>query len=138
MRTICSPASAYKSIVSNSLPRLSQLVVNKYTIALHYIKTWFLVDLLACIPIMAFVSVDARKESLKHFRHMVVLCIATKLLKAFKYEVIWQEQLHRQFLTSRLLRFFRVLLYIFVLLHWGSCFWNLMGTDEAHVKTWIR
>lgn len=138
------------------------LVVDKKVIASHYLKHWFAIDLLTCFPVMLFATNDS---SIQHFRRVVGFSIATKLLKALKYEVraigmhvsfrrvktpltqtsppqmVWQEHIHRQFMTSRLLRAIRVSAYILILLHWGSCFWHLMGTDDSlddDTPTWIK
>lgn len=114
------------------------LVVDKKVIASHYLRHWFTVDLITCFPVMLFATNDS---SISHFRRVVGFSIATKLLKALKFEMVWQEHIHRQFMTSRLLRAIRVSAYILILLHWGSCFWHLMGTDEGldeGTMTWIK
>lgn len=102
------------------------LIVNRELIARKYFKKWFWIDLVTCFPFMLF----ADESDLTWFRRIISMSLFTKLLKPLKYELQWQDAVHKQFLTSRMVRGARVTIYLMIALHWGTCAWVAMGWEE--------
>eukprot|EP00232_Nephroselmis_pyriformis_P004492 CAMPEP_0182913664 /NCGR_PEP_ID=MMETSP0034_2-20130328/38155_1 /TAXON_ID=156128 /ORGANISM="Nephroselmis pyriformis, Strain CCMP717" /LENGTH=562 /DNA_ID=CAMNT_0025050391 /DNA_START=251 /DNA_END=1936 /DNA_ORIENTATION=+ len=120
------------------------LVTDRRTIAVNYLKTWFVVDFVSTVPLDLIVeeslglTAQVRFRSLKLVR-VVRLSRLLKLARLKKLSKILGDLEEMMGLNPSLTRLIRLLFYIMFAAHMLACFWyfvaNIQGKD---VDTWIQ
>lgn len=112
------------------------MIFSRKRIASHYLRSWFLVDLVACLPweeLSKVVSGASAAATIKVLRG----CKALRLLRLnrlFKF-------LDSHQLMGYLLRMLRMLFVFFLLAHWVACIWFALGASASSssdgVEGWL-
>lgn len=104
-------------------------VYDQRKIARHYMRTFFVPDVLTCIPFDTIVDALTNSDSdqLRLLRMVRILKLA-RILRASRIVARWQDQVAVSYAVSSLVRF---LIGVCVLAHWLACFWGLVGQAGA-------
>ena len=106
-------------------------------IAAHYIRGWFIIDLVACLPWESMATVVSSGATGSVFVKILKSCKALRLLRLsrlFKF-------LERQQLMGHVMRMMRMLFFFFLFAHWVACMWYALGayafTHSDGVDGWL-
>eukprot|EP01029_Cantina_marsupialis_P008279 TRINITY_DN1966_c1_g2_i3.p1 TRINITY_DN1966_c1_g2~~TRINITY_DN1966_c1_g2_i3.p1 ORF type:complete len:1326 (+),score=370.72 TRINITY_DN1966_c1_g2_i3:205-4182(+) len=127
--------TAYQEIDRN-------LVFKKRQIALRYLKTWFVVDLLSSIPFTWIDLVFATSSELKSAK----LFKSAKLLRLFKLlRVVRLGRVFRQYekkihMKPAVFRMIKLLMMMCFIAHLNGCLWHAVGhyTSDSEDGTWMK
>ncbi|RLN89660.1 hypothetical protein BBJ28_00003799 [Nothophytophthora sp. Chile5] len=113
-------------------------IVDRHEIRRHYLRTTFLVDVLATIPfdfVVEAVTVGNVFRSLKLIRtvKLVKLLRLIRLSKLFKMNSQWVSELDISIDTVRLLK---LLAPVLIIAHYVGCFWFYMSADRPADDAW--
>eukprot|EP01029_Cantina_marsupialis_P013257 TRINITY_DN29331_c0_g4_i3.p1 TRINITY_DN29331_c0_g4~~TRINITY_DN29331_c0_g4_i3.p1 ORF type:complete len:662 (-),score=145.30 TRINITY_DN29331_c0_g4_i3:1126-3111(-) len=122
----------------------TQLITSLKTISLHYLKTWFLLDLLANFPFQwAFSSVDGYNRQLRFLRlpRLFKMLRFLRILKTLRLIKLF-SQLRRwgalQNLHPGLKRMAKFVFFFIVFTHWCACAWFFISFLFDHdIETWV-
>jgi len=121
-------------------------IIEHSRIAMHYLKGWLIVDLIACFPFQKLSS-DLGNSIINPyaFLNLIKLFKLSKTLKHFSIKKQWAH-LREYFGLSidisvsvemaGVIRLLRLCLVLSMLTHWMACFWYLIGHGQG-VKSWI-
>ncbi|XP_066919195.1 potassium voltage-gated channel unc-103-like isoform X1 [Clytia hemisphaerica] len=102
-------------------------------IAKHYLKTWFLIDLLAAIPFDLMVH-DHENNSNSNASTVIGLLKSARLLRLFRVARKLDRYSEHGYAVLFLLMCFFMLIS-----HWLACVWNFIATHEEHIDdSWVR
>ncbi|GAB6019849.1 hypothetical protein CHUAL_001388 [Chamberlinius hualienensis] len=101
-----------------------EVVSNPRTIAIHYLKGWFIVDLVAALPFdLLYASSVYSRDNLVHLLKLTrLLRLARLMQKMDRY-----SQYTAVILTLLMLMFSLVA-------HWLACVWYVIGTEEIDIE----
>mmetsp|Transcript_52307 Transcript_52307/g.138684 ORF Transcript_52307/g.138684 Transcript_52307/m.138684 type:complete len:1229 (+) Transcript_52307:140-3826(+) len=99
-------------------------------IAAHYLKHWFIIDLLSILPYDSF-SLIFKSDSIQNLKALRIIRLLrlVKLVRVFRASRIyqqWQNLIAVTFATQALLKFCVAL---FVVSHWLACAWGVIGVN---------
>ena len=130
----------------------NKLVAEPKTVLVHYLRSWFIVDLVSCLPVNYFFyatgtlplpwnldtddqSVDTDLSAIKVLK-VLRLFRLTKMLRVLKLKNLAEKYqdspVYQTFLSS-----FKLIKLIFLLLylsHFLACFWYLVGSQDQDVS----
>uniref|UniRef100_A0A673AFX7 Voltage-gated delayed rectifier potassium channel KCNH4 n=1 Tax=Sphaeramia orbicularis TaxID=375764 RepID=A0A673AFX7_9TELE len=102
-----------------------QVVYEARSICIHYVTTWFFVDLVAALPIDLLYAFNITVTSLVHLLKTVRLLRLLRLL----------QRLDRYSQYSAMV--LTLLMSVFALLaHWMACIWYIIGRKEIETDAW--
>ena len=105
----------------------SMLVFDNAKIARHYLRGWFAIDFLTCIPFDIILEAAGTAaeggESLRFIRMLRIMKLA-RIVRASRIFNRWQDHINVSFAILSLLRFTFL---IFALAHWLACAWGFAG-----------
>ncbi|KAK7919540.1 hypothetical protein WMY93_010824 [Mugilogobius chulae] len=102
-----------------------QVVYDARSICIHYVTTWFFVDLVAALPVDLLYVFNITVTSLVHLLKTVRLLRLLRLL----------QRLDRYSQYSAMV--LTLLMSVFALLaHWMACIWYLIGRKEIETDNW--
>eukprot|EP00928_Gymnodinium_smaydae_P039944 TRINITY_DN27177_c0_g1_i1.p1 TRINITY_DN27177_c0_g1~~TRINITY_DN27177_c0_g1_i1.p1 ORF type:complete len:703 (+),score=98.06 TRINITY_DN27177_c0_g1_i1:173-2281(+) len=113
-------------------------VRNQTKIAIHYLRGWFLIDLVGAVPfdviayLMQYDSMMARMRSLRLIRLSRLLKLL-RLLRASKLVTQWRTRVSMSFSSQTILACFCSLM---VASHWMACLWALFGKYSVDMGEW--
>lgn len=100
-----------------------------------YLKTWFLIDLLAILPyddltslIMGANSDNVGKLRIVRLARVMRLVKLLRILKASRVIMRWQTRISLKYVTIYLIRF---TVLIILSCHWMACIWGFFGVLEG-------
>eukprot|EP00931_Biecheleriopsis_adriatica_P062971 TRINITY_DN38067_c0_g1_i1.p1 TRINITY_DN38067_c0_g1~~TRINITY_DN38067_c0_g1_i1.p1 ORF type:complete len:821 (-),score=108.15 TRINITY_DN38067_c0_g1_i1:53-2515(-) len=113
-------------------------------IAVRYIRSWLLLDLLASVPWewLALSDSDALAGSTKSARLFRIFRIL-RMLRLLRIMKVWKllDALEHYFESHRMAVFLagmaRVLCIIILIVHWSACLWHIVGDNSDPDKNWI-
>jgi hyperpolarization activated cyclic nucleotide-gated potassium channel 1 len=123
-----------------------KLTLNRHEIAKKYIKSWFILDLISCLPLDYIFSNEPNTTILnKMLRILKVtrLYRIAKILRLLKLMRFFRSQfIHSlsqdHFFQSRVRRSFMFLVAIFLFVHITGCIWfYISSTDDLGQDSWI-
>eukprot|EP00931_Biecheleriopsis_adriatica_P101407 TRINITY_DN76558_c0_g1_i1.p1 TRINITY_DN76558_c0_g1~~TRINITY_DN76558_c0_g1_i1.p1 ORF type:complete len:692 (-),score=113.86 TRINITY_DN76558_c0_g1_i1:37-2046(-) len=108
-------------------------------IALHYLKTWFAVDLLSILPFsylgLVFDSEELKKAKLMKIIRLLRLIRLMRVLRASRLFQRWETSVA---INYNSLRFWLAFTVFFVSSHWFACTWALLAErDSPEEETWF-
>jgi len=116
-----------------------ELVGSYSAIAQHYLRSWFLADLVATIPfdwfIFGITFEDPAKGDDGDLQQLLLVVKSVRLLRllrvarVYRYISRWEE--HFAFFNSNVLRLLNVITLMAFFSHWNGCFQYLLATFEA-------
>ena len=116
------------------------MVYDNKRIAKAYLKGWFTIDFITCLPLDMIVlsAMDATGESgsgdytlLRLLRMLRIMKLA-RIVRAARIFNRWQDHISISFATLSLFKFTFLTV---VLAHWLACLWGFVG--EPHDDEWI-
>lgn len=120
------------------------LVISHKAIVIHYLRTWMLLDLLACMPITYIFGADKNYSNVVRMARLPRLYKLIKVTKMMRMLKIFSD---RTSLNRNVKGFFQVslgmerliwmLLTFLILIHIIACFWALVGTQDMTDENWI-
>lgn len=128
-------------VLSTLSPPLSEkggvTIFSHKRIAAHYLRGWFFIDLIACLPWEEMSRVVSSGAAGSVFVKILKSCKALRLLRLsrlFKF-------LERQQLVGHVMRMLRMLFFFFLFAHWVACLWYALGayyfTHSQGVDGWL-
>lgn len=139
-RSSCPALSSSRSLTPLSRARAEKGGVTIFShkrIAMHYLRGWFLIDLIACLPWEEMAGVVSSGAAGSVFVKILKSCKALRLLRLsrlFKF-------LERQQLMGHVMRMVRMLFFFFLFAHWVACLWYALGayyfTRSEGVDGWL-
>ena len=131
----------YCSFVTAYYDASGELVVKKSIIYRHYLKSWFCIDLISCLPfgyvIYTVEEVDSDIGHADHAKHMRMLKL-TRLLKLLRLARLRRllDKYDAQFYAlMQRLRILKLVAYIGLSAHWLCCMWYFVGTLDSVMPT---
>jgi hypothetical protein len=115
-----------------------ELVYNRKTIALTYIKSWFFIDLMSIVPVSEFLDTGdfshlARIARLPKLYRLIRMVKLIRIMKIVKERNNISKYLNEVLKVSVALERLSFFCFIFVLLvHIISCFWVIISTFEEN------
>ena len=115
----------------------AELVVEQRLISKHYLRTWFVVDVAACLPVH-YITFALNSEGDSSTR-MVKLLRMLRLLKLLRLARInrllqrYEEEFASLMTTFKL---GKLVIIIFVIGHWLSCLFYGLGSIETFLHDW--
>jgi CRP-like cAMP-binding protein len=113
-------------------------IVDRYEIRRHYLKTTFLVDIMATIPFDFVVEAVAAGNIFRSLRlirtlKLIKLLRLVRLSKLFKMNSQWMAEFDVNVDTVRLLK---LLAPVMIIAHYVGCFWYYMSADRSADDAW--
>lgn len=127
-------------------PKSGQQIVDLKLIAMKYIKGWFLLDLLAVLPVQLFEAIMNGGQSFKLARlariprlyRLIRILRMVKMFRIFRKQSIFKDILNSMDMHSGLIRMLKVIIFTGFLVHIMSCFWFMAATLEENLyDTWV-
>ena len=123
-----------------------RFICNKTEIAQNYLKSWFWIDLLACIPLQLLAVSFSANELFKFLRitklhRMIKITRITRLLKLMSARNKLAGYINNIFKTGFGADKLFFALFIFLLLcHVASCGWIIVALyeEETHSASWLN
>ena len=103
-----------------------ELITNRKMIAGRYIKTWFILDLIATIPLLWMFNVGRFGAGNRLFRFMRLV----RLVKLFSTTKTLRRARNISFVNPAILRLFVLVFWIFIAAHLIACGWIYIGGYE--------
>ena len=116
------------------------LVYDQKKVARAYLRGWFALDILTCIPfdlvfaavaLAAKVDVDAQMFRLLRMARLAKLM---RIVRASRIFSRWQDHVGMSFALFSLLKFTVLTL---ILAHWLACLWGFVGATHARGLVWV-
>lgn len=106
-------------------------------IAMHYLRGWFFIDLIACLPWEEMATVVSSGAAGSVFVKILKSCKALRLLRLSRlFKFLEQQQL-----IGHVMRMMRMLFFFFLFAHWVACLWYALGayyfTHSEGVDGWL-
>ena len=117
-----------------------KLVINRKTIVMNYLKTWFLIDVVSSIPFQLFLDKNQQVNKLVRLSRVPRITKILRLFKMLKFVKSFNsiEFIHRfvEFLniSESIVRLFKFLASIILVVHINACFWHLIARLEEDSK----
>ena len=127
------------------------LIKSKYLIATNYLRSWFAVDLIACLPFTYILQLDdsgnsanynnlvrlGRLSRLYRLLRIIRLIRIVKLINVKKLKILNQMKLLSIFSTS-MKRMIKTMVFCLVFVHLSACFFFLIAkVNEFSPDTWV-
>ncbi|OMJ89986.1 hypothetical protein SteCoe_7775 [Stentor coeruleus] len=138
--------SSYKDNEQNEICDMKKIVI-------HYLKTWFLMDVIASIPFgLIDYSIDLQTTTAKVSRYnklvrasklprlyrIIRVFRVVKLIKYYAQGNVINNFVEFFQLNARVLKFAQFLLTVFFFVHFIGCFWYFSAVvDEFSPDTWV-
>jgi hypothetical protein len=120
------------------------LVTRHRLIVTHYLKTWMVMDLIACLPFQYIFGADKNYSNVVRVARLPRLYKLIKVTKMMRMLKIFKEQtsLNRHFkgflrLSLGIERLIWMLTSFLLLIHLIACFWAFMGKTDDTYENWI-
>ena len=120
-----------------------KLVINRKVIVMNYLKTWFLIDVVSCIPFQFFLE---KKQQVNKLVRLSRVPRITKILRLFKMLKFLKSFNSIEFInrfvefmniSESIVRLFKFLSAIILAVHINACFWHLIPRlEEDSVDSW--
>merc|ERR1719456_1075087 len=107
----------------------------------HYLKTWFIVDLLSILPFDSLgILLNSPSLQKMKFMKIVRLMRLLKLVRVFKASRVFKRWETRVAINYSKLALVKFLVLMVVSGHWMACFWGLCAneTEGMGTGTWIK
>lgn len=120
------------------------MVTDRKAIAVRYLNSWFLLDLLAVMPtdyIIDLMHADNQSKTVASLKltRMIRLVRVTKLVRLLKLNQFIMKIEDELELDSVLTRMTQLIGQVLLMTHLLSCFWHLIGySQDAGAITWIK
>ncbi|KAF7257661.1 hypothetical protein EG68_05405 [Paragonimus skrjabini miyazakii] len=124
-----------------------EIILNPREIAQHYVKTWFLLDLLSSVPLDYIYLIFHEREmhlqllqagrALRFLRFAKLLSLIRllRLSRLVRYVSQWEEFLN---LANKFIGIFNLVLILLLLGHWNACLQFLIPVlNEYPVDSWV-
>ena len=127
------------------------LVTNRTKIAKKYLKSWFLLDVLGCLPIN-YISLSSQDSTstgdtynrlfrllrLPRLYRLIRVFRLMKMVRVFRSNSLVQRLLNTLKVNSGILRLLRFGATIVILVHVSGCFWYLLARlEDSGPDTWV-
>lgn len=117
-------------------------VSNRYDIAMHYLRGWFLLDVVSvgvsAFDVLSLVMGNANLSKFKVLRVLRVMRLIklARLVRASRIAQRWEAKLAINYGTLAL---YRCALNVLLMAHWLGCVWGLQAKIlfETELETWI-
>ena len=111
-------------------------ITDKKKISAHYLKTFFVIDLLANLPIDAILL--GSQDILIYNISIVLIFRLFRLLRIVRLFVIFRRWEEQSWTNSGFLRIVKFFVIVMLLIHWISCAWYLTAfTDNFPQDCWV-
>lgn len=121
-----------------------KLVTNRKKIALTYVKSWFFIDLTACIPIQALIPSNKSYNKLVRIARLPRLYKILRFLKIFKLiETVKSINCFNKIfeylrMTEGILRLMYFFIAVLLAVHINGCIWYFIArVDDASPENWV-
>ena len=121
----------------------SSVEPNIRKIALRYLKSWFLFDLIACFPVQLIIENSVNYNSLIRVTRFKRLLRLARIAKLFRFIKIFKKDQRKNIhvtlrLSIQLERLIYFMLLIAFLIHLIACIWLFIGSlNEDDSNSWI-
>ena len=111
-------------------------VSDKKKIAIHYLKTFFIIDLAANLPLDALLR-DSQDLQF-HGISLILVLRMLHLLRIVRLFVIFRQWEEQSWSNSGLLRIIKFFVTVMLLIHWIACVWYLIAfMDGFPLDCWV-
>ncbi|TGZ64941.1 hypothetical protein CRM22_006107 [Opisthorchis felineus] len=137
--------AAIFGIIKNNFA--DEIVLNPKEIARHYVKTWFLLDLLSSLPLDYIYLIFHENENFSHivqagralrflrFAKLLSLIKLLRLSRLVRYVSQWEEFLN---VANKFIGIFNLVLLLLLLGHWNACLQFLVPMiNDYPVDSWV-
>lgn len=113
-------------------------------IAKRYMRSWFLIDVVATIPFYLFLPQSAGRvtSTLKLYRlvRLLKMLRVMQVLKGTKFQTLTFYLTYNPKIHPGLVRMLQAIFFLFLAGHFSACMWYYLGTvyDQGEEFTWIR
>lgn len=118
--------------------RMGVLVMSPHRIAMRYLKTWLIPDVLAGVP---WEWCSPGRTRLPTLFKMLRLLRFTRLLRSFR-TTIMTKHMKMVIEESQVIAFAvgvgKILYCVFCCTHWAACCWYVVGTRSGEDATWVK
>ena len=126
-----------------------QLVVSRREICRKYLKTWFLLDFLACFPIYSFLNGDAEESGSNRYNSLLRLSRLPRVYRLLRVSRVYKMMFYRE---NRILEWLRdsicektsvlhtvtFILFVLIAVHLMACCWFIVARIEGlRPETWV-
>ena len=121
-------------------------VISMKLIALNYLGSWFILDLLAVLPVQLIETWMqggaqlklARLARLPRLYRLIRILRMIKMLRIFRKSSQFKEWMSTLNISVGMIRMFNMLALMFFMVHLMACFWFMAATLEENMfKTWV-
>ena len=121
-----------------------KLIHSRKTISLNYLKSWFILDLVSCIPFQFFFDSSQQFNKLVRISRVPRIMRIMRLFKILKFfrtlnslEFI-QNCLEFLNISKGVLRLFKFFFTVVLVVHINGCIWHFIGTsDDTNSDSWL-
>lgn len=115
-------------------------VTSKKRIAIHYLRSWFIVDLIAATPFdlifangwLSEASNAARSLRLFSPRYIQIL-LAVRMLRIYHILPFLERTRKKELFNPGLVRLFFTVFVVLIIAHWVACGWMALGKVDANL-----
>jgi CRP-like cAMP-binding protein len=122
-----------------------KLIQNRKIVVLNYLKTWFLIDVVSCVPFQFFFDDQKQFNKLARLSRVPRITKILRLFKMLKFiKSINSVELIRRFveflnISESVVRMFKFLGAIIMVVHINACFWHLIARmEDLNYENWVR
>ena len=121
-----------------------KLINSRRTISLNYLKSWFVIDLVSCIPFQLFIDSSQQFNKLVRISRVPRIMRIMRLFKILKFfrtlnslEFI-QNCLEFMNISKGVLRLLKFFFTVVLVVHINGCIWHFIGTsDDTNPDSWL-
>ena len=119
------------------------LITNHSAIMKKYLKSWMLIDILACFPLHLILEISVQLNSLVRLTRFKLLWRLIRITKLLRLLRVFKSDDQRKTIHLALklsIQLERVLTFLFIdafLIHIIACFWILIGKNSQTSESWI-
>lgn len=106
-----------------------RLVVSGWRIAMHYVCTWFVLDVVASVPYLWIFDPDSMLGLLAMLR-------VVRFARLERAELVWRSLFELSERHGSQLRLSKLLIYVLTIGHIAACAWYYLARWEAAYNSW--
>jgi len=136
--TLNVPASLTVGFVHNGVAQM-----DPKAIAVNYMKTWMVVDLLTVLPDWIFMCLaggGTTTEQLTKFIRVLRLVRIIRLIRLLRLKKVWQDltdSIDSEY-TSIFLNIGKMIVLLIIINHYIGCFWFFISVNSGHSNSWVK
>jgi CRP-like cAMP-binding protein len=118
--------------------RNGEVVEDHRDIAMRYLKSWFVLDLIASFPFSVLVGTNRIEAMLFRTLKFFAVLRTVKMLQSFRYSALHHKILYSQRASTSSVKIVMMVFAVLLLCHLSACIWYAIAIIEDNPNSWIH